>query len=109
MADYKYFGSSGSVKIEVSGGGGGTSNAYAADFLSALQGVSEILAAHINQTPADHRPSEIQVGFGLTALNTGGFSISLGEETANFRVLLKWGGSQEGLLGGVEIPEEAPF
>ena len=108
MAEYKnFFESSSAVKIEVAdGGAGGTSNAYVSDFLVTLESVASTIVSKVNQFPTDQKPTEFQVDFGLKALGEGGFAICLGNETANFHILLKWGGGQEGLLGASSYPGE---
>lgn len=84
---------SGTILIEVDGrplyGGG-----YSEQLAQAIQAVS---SAVMNQVGEQNKPSEVQISFGLKALGTGALAISAGDTAANFRVMLKMGGSSPGI------------
>jgi hypothetical protein len=104
MAEIRnFFESSDAVKIEVEGGAGAR-HPYFREFVGALSSLTSAISGEVGQIPTEQRPNEFTIQFGLKALDAGGFAISQGETSAQFRVSLKWGSPEAGLLPGAGLP-----
>jgi hypothetical protein len=108
MAEIRsFFESSEAVKIEVEGGGGAR-HPYFRELVGAFSSLTTALGGEVGQIPAEQRPNELTIQFALKALASGGFAISQEEATAQFRVSLKWGSPEAGLLPGADLAAPEP-
>lgn len=99
MANHRQFGSAGgNLLIEVSGQEG-ASGEYSGAYLDALRTLARTTASQIQSLPQEQRPTELEVSYGLKALDNGGFSVGIGNDV-NFRITMKWK-SDEGEGGGL--------
>jgi hypothetical protein len=108
MASLGNLGSTGSLRIEVEGTGGGGD--YSSSFAQAVQSIASAVAGVVSQLPEESRPKEITLTCGLKAVAGGGFAVSLGTETSNFTLSLAWKSDSEGgALGGMmPVPDAGP-
>ncbi len=96
---------SGSIRIEVDGPE--SRGNYNSEFVRAVQTMAAIISGLVSQMPEEQRPQEFSLNFGLKALPTGGFAVSLGTEEANFTLALTWRVDKEhSLLGGEMLQPE---
>jgi NTP-dependent ternary system trypsin peptidase co-occuring protein len=99
MPEYRVFqGSSGSVTLEValsegSGAGGGN---LREGISGPMQSVVAAFCDEMARMPKEKKPSELEVSFGMRALNNGGFAVVLDPVQASFHVKMKWSGSEAG-------------
>ena len=108
MATYRSLTDSASgLKIEVEGSGA-SADAYMPLLLTSLGQIAQAVAGQLNQIDKELRPDEFEVSFGLKALASGGVAVALDQEAVNFKVRLKWGGSEDALAGpampGPQVP-----
>jgi len=106
MATYREF-SDGppGLRIEVeapAGGPAGGATPSLAGLLGAIRTLVAQVAQHIGQLPAEQRPTDLTVAFGVRALESGDYAIGLDETAANFRVSLAW--TQEPAPPAPEVP-----
>jgi hypothetical protein len=104
MAEIRNFFESDGVKIEIEHAGPVTREPYFGEFMSALRTLTGAVSGEVAQIPADQRPTEFSIEFGLKAIGAGGFAITPPEGGAQFRVNLKWASGETGLLPGGELP-----
>lgn len=102
--NYANFGSSAPLRIQLDQKQG-SSRDYQADLAAALTRVVSEIAGQVQQLPADKKPTELQIEFGLRALGEGGYLIVNDPTQSNFRITAKWGGDEGGsLLSNLPIP-----
>ena len=88
------------IEVEPNGGTGGA-GASLSGLLDAIRAVVAGAAQQIGQLPAEQRPTDLTISFGIRVLESGQFAVGLDGE-ANFRVTLVW--RQEPLPAMPEVP-----
>ena len=101
MATYRSFSDVSGLQVEVEDTGGAAADPSLAGLLDGLRTVVTQAAGQLGQLPAEQRPTELSLTFGLRAVN-GGFAVGLDANVANFRVTLAW--SQEPAVPEPEVP-----
>jgi hypothetical protein len=101
MADYRHFSDVTGLQVEVEDTGGAAADPSMAGMLEGIRAVVLQAAGQLGQIPAEQRPTELSLSFGVRAVS-GGFAVGLDADTANFRVSLVW--SQEPAMPEPEIP-----
>ncbi|HEX7903425.1 MAG TPA: CU044_2847 family protein [Chitinophagaceae bacterium] len=81
--------SSSKLKIEVESKDG-TSNALSPSFTSSLSGIASLLSGQLKNLPSENKPSNCEITFGLKALASGDFCITIEPAKASFIVTMKW-------------------
>jgi hypothetical protein len=99
MATYRSFSDVSGLQVEIEDTGGTTADPSLAGLLDGLRAVVAQAAGQLAQLPAEQRPTELSLTFGLRAVS-GGFAVGL--DAANFRVSLVW--SQEPAVPEPEVP-----
>jgi hypothetical protein len=102
MADYREFSDVPNLRVEVepNGSTGGPGHSLS----GLLQAIGSIVAGatqQLGQLPAEQRPTDLRISFGIRALEDGRFAVALGGD-ANFEVTLAW--TQEAGPGIPELP-----
>lgn len=94
------------LKIEVEEGGAPFSgaNPSLAALIDTIGAIAARAAASVTGLPAEQRPTDLVIDFGVQALPTGDFAITRETTTANLRVSLTW--SQQ---PADESPEAGPL
>jgi Trypsin-co-occurring domain 1 len=101
MATYRRFSDLSELQVEIEDTGGGSSDPSLASALDGLRAVVVQLAGQLGQLPAEQRPTELSLKFGLRAVSNG-FAIGLDSDAANFTVSLSW--CQEPSAPEPEVP-----
>lgn len=91
------------IEVEAAAEGAGASTSLAAVF-DAVGAIAAQAAQRIGQIPAEQRPGELTVEFGIRALGGGDLAIGLDPEVANFRVTIGW--RQDTVAPAVPAPPE---
>jgi Trypsin-co-occurring domain 1 len=105
MATYRSFSDVSGLQVEVEDTGGAAADPSLGGLLEGLRAIVAQAAGQLGQLPAEQRPTELSLTFGLRAVS-GGFAVGLDTDTANFRVSLVW--SQEPAVPEPEVPAFPP-
>lgn len=92
LATYRSFADVSGLQAEVEDTGAAAADPSLAGLLDGLRAVIVQAAGQLGQLPAEQRPTELSLMFGLRVVS-GGFAVCLDADAANFRVSLVW--SQE--------------
>jgi hypothetical protein len=104
MATYRELGDGPAVlRIEVEPNGGTGGNLSIGGLVEAIRAVAALATQQVSQLPAEQRPTDLRISFGIRALENGYFAVGLEEDSANFHVTLAW--SQEPSPALPEMPE----
>lgn len=92
MAELQSFTTSGgeTVWMEVQSPGGGSPSLE--EGLRPVAALAGALVRQIAQLPEEQVPDEMEVSFGLVAVDQGRFAVSRGSDGASLRVTLRWSG-----------------
>lgn len=102
MATYREFSDVQGLRAEIEDSAGGAgSDPSLGGLLQSLATVVAAAAGQLGQLPAERRPTELSLSFGLRAVG-GGFAVPLEADAANFRVALVW--SQEPAAPEPDVP-----
>lgn len=101
MATYREFSDVQGLRAEIEDSGGAGSDPSLGGLLQSLAAVVAAAAGQLGQLPAEQRPTELSLSFGMRAVN-GGYAVPLDADSASFRVALVW--SQEPAAPEPDVP-----
>ena len=95
------------IEVEPNGGTGGAGLSVSG-LLEAIRSVVAGAAQQMGQLPAEQRPTDLTISFGIRALESGQFAVGLDEGATNFRVTLSWTMEPRPAMPEVPVPELPP-
>lgn len=98
---YRAFSDVAGLQVEVEDNGDAGAAPSLSGLFDGLRAVVAQAAAQLGQLPAEQRPTEMSLTFGLRAVS-GGFAVGLDANASNFQVSLVW--SQQPPAPELEIP-----